>query len=66
MWRPHRVGRRDMAPGLRLISGGQSGVDRAALEVAVELGIPSNGWCAAGVRGAGATGCRRSRRSPSR
>lgn len=36
-------------PGLaRLISGGQSGVDRAALDVALELGIPCGGWCPLG------------------
>jgi Circularly permutated YpsA SLOG family len=29
----------------RLVSGGQSGVDRAALEVAAELGIACGGWC---------------------
>lgn len=32
----------------RIVSGGQSGVDRAALDVAVELGIPYAGWCPAG------------------
>ncbi|WP_082104516.1 YpsA SLOG family protein [Demequina soli] len=45
---PHRVRRGDVARGLRLVSGGQSGVDRAALEVAVGLGIPYGGWCPAG------------------
>lgn len=34
----------------RIVSGGQSGVDRAALEVARELGIPLGGWCPAGGR----------------
>jgi hypothetical protein len=28
-----------------LVSGGQTGVDRAALDVALELGIPCGGWC---------------------
>lgn len=32
----------------RLISGGQTGVDRAALDVALGLGIPSGGWCPKG------------------
>ena len=32
----------------KLITGGQSGVDRAALDVALELGIPYGGWCPAG------------------
>lgn len=34
----------------RIISGGQTGVDRAALDVAQELGIPCGGWCPAGRR----------------
>ena len=29
----------------RIVSGGQSGVDRAALDVALRLGIPCGGWC---------------------
>ena len=29
----------------QIISGGQTGVDRAALDAAVELGIPHGGWC---------------------
>ncbi len=29
----------------RIISGGQTGVDRAALDIALELGIPCGGWC---------------------
>lgn len=29
-------------------SGGQTGVDRAALDVAIEFGIPIGGWCPAG------------------
>jgi hypothetical protein len=33
---------------LTIVSGGQSGVDRAALEVAGELGIPYAGWCPRG------------------
>ena len=33
---------------MRLISGGQSGVDRAALDVAVARGIPYGGWCPKG------------------
>jgi Circularly permutated YpsA SLOG family len=32
----------------RIVSGGQSGVDRAALDVALELGLPCGGWCPAG------------------
>ena len=29
----------------KIISGGQTGVDRAALDIALELGIPCGGWC---------------------
>ena len=32
----------------RIISGGQTGVDQAALDVALELSIPCGGWCPAG------------------
>lgn len=38
-WRPERI-----------VSGGQTGVDRAALDVALELGIPCGGWCPKGRR----------------
>jgi hypothetical protein len=34
----------------RIVSGGQTGVDRAALDVALELGIPCGGWCPRGRR----------------
>jgi hypothetical protein len=33
---------------LRIVSGGQTGVDRAALDVAMALGLPVGGWCPAG------------------
>jgi len=32
----------------KIISGGQTGVDRAALDVALALGIPIGGWCPKG------------------
>ncbi|MBI4366097.1 MAG: putative molybdenum carrier protein [Deltaproteobacteria bacterium] len=32
----------------RILSGGQTGVDRAALDVARALGIPCGGWCPKG------------------
>jgi hypothetical protein len=32
----------------RLLSGGQTGVDRAALDFALSRGIPCGGWCPAG------------------
>ena len=31
-----------------VVSGGQTGVDRAALDVALKLGIPCGGWCPSG------------------
>lgn len=34
----------------RLVSGGQTGADRAALDVALELGIACGGWCPQGRR----------------
>ena len=35
---------------VQIVSGGQTGVDRAALDVALELGIPCGGWCPRGRR----------------
>ena len=34
----------------RIVSGGQAGVDRAALDTALELGISCGGWCPRGRR----------------
>ena len=34
----------------RIVSGGQTGVDRAALDVALEVGIAPGGWCPRGRR----------------
>ena len=34
----------------RIISGGQTGADRAALDVAIKLGIPHGGWIPKGRR----------------
>ena len=33
---------------LKIISGGQTGVDRAALDVSLKHGIDCGGWCPAG------------------
>jgi hypothetical protein len=33
---------------LKVISGGQTGADRAALDVAMELGLPTGGFCTKG------------------
>ena len=32
----------------KIVSGGQTGVDRAALDVALEMGVPGSGWCPKG------------------
>jgi hypothetical protein len=37
-------------PLARLVSGGQTGVDRAALDVALECGVRCGGWCPRGRR----------------
>lgn len=34
----------------KLVSGGQTGVDRAALDVGIALGLPIGGWCPKGRR----------------
>jgi predicted Rossmann fold nucleotide-binding protein DprA/Smf involved in DNA uptake len=36
----------------RIVSGGQAGVDRAALDAALAVGIPCGGWCPRGRRAA--------------
>jgi hypothetical protein len=35
---------------MRIISGGQTGVDRAALDFAIAYGVPHGGWCPRGRR----------------
>jgi hypothetical protein len=35
-------------PELEIVSGCQSGVDRAALDAALEAGVPCGGWCPKG------------------
>lgn len=32
----------------KIVSGGQTGVDRAGLDFAIALGIPHGGWCPKG------------------
>ena len=34
----------------RIVSGGQTGVDRGALDAALALGLPCGGWCPRGRR----------------
>lgn len=47
----HEFGEPAPAQGVKkVISGGQTGVDRAALDVALALGIPCGGWCPKGRR----------------
>ncbi|MDP6604467.1 MAG: putative molybdenum carrier protein [Rhodospirillales bacterium] len=38
------------APHLEIRSGGQTGVDRAALDAAMDAGVRCGGWCPAGRR----------------
>ncbi len=33
---------------MKIVSGGQTGVDRAALDAALALGLPAGGWCPRG------------------
>ena len=35
---------------IKIVSGGQTGVDRAALDVALDLSLPCGGWCPKGRR----------------
>jgi len=35
---------------IRIVSGGQSGVDRGALDAALDRGVPCGGWCPPGRR----------------
>jgi hypothetical protein len=35
-------------PDKRIVSGGQTGADRAALEWAIEYQVPHGGWCPKG------------------
>lgn len=35
----------DIAPTITILSGGQTGADRAALDAAIDLGVPCGGWC---------------------
>lgn len=39
-----------MIHGMKIISGGQTGVDRGALDAALEAGTTCGGWCPAGRR----------------
>jgi len=37
-------------PKLKIVSGGQTGADRAALDWAIKHGLPHGGWCPKGRR----------------
>ncbi len=37
-----------MTSTIKIVSGGQTGADRAALDVALQLGLPHGGWCPKG------------------
>jgi len=41
-----------IAAPIEIVSGGQTGVDRAALDTALALGLPCGGWCPRGRRAA--------------
>lgn len=45
---PHPVKQTPLPRPTRVISGGQTGVDRAALDAALTLGIACGGWCPRG------------------
>jgi hypothetical protein len=47
----HAMPKSRTLPVERIISGGQTGVDRGALDAAMALGIPHGGWCPRGRRG---------------
>jgi len=54
--RPNSQGNQEARPSRetvrleKILSGGQTGVDRAALDVAMALNIPCSGWCPRGRR----------------
>src|SRR4249919_2292872 len=37
-----------LPPGFRIVSGGQTGADQAALDWAIAHGVPHGGWCPKG------------------
>src|SRR6266446_7534007 len=41
---------RELQMDVRIVSGGQTGADRAALDWAIQHGIPHGGWCPHGRR----------------
>lgn len=43
-----KEGVRRLMDGFMIVSGGQTGVDRGALDAAIALGIPHRGWCPKG------------------
>jgi len=47
---PAPMGRLVDVSMLKIVSGGQTGVDRAALDAAIYWGLPHGGWCPRGRR----------------
>jgi hypothetical protein len=46
--RYHRIRSGEKMIRCKIVSGGQTGVDRAALDIAIELGLEYGGWCPKG------------------
>lgn len=61
-------GKRKTSLPLTIVSGGQTGVDRVALDFAIAAGVPHDGWCPAGRRAEDGplADCYRLRETPSR
>ncbi|MEZ6067375.1 MAG: putative molybdenum carrier protein [Planctomycetaceae bacterium] len=47
---PPHVRSRPRHRPVRIVSGGQTGVDQAGLDAAIDLGLPIAGWCPFGRR----------------
>src|SRR5207247_378339 len=48
--RPHDDRGVPVTPRLVIVSGGQTGADRGALDAALAAGVPCGGWCPRGRR----------------
>jgi len=56
LWKPASLRRickavdDELPAGLKIVSGGQTGADQAALDWAMKRGVPHGGWCPKGRR----------------